>query len=333
VALVAFPQASEAGSAALSAPAPARCAGAPLAARALLAAGDAVTLRYCSEWLFDMPWYLGYCRFVPFLLLSPVYLAMRTTIVLVDSEFFSAGWLLLASFAYPLFWLFYMGQDVWSLAALGVALGIGAATAGPTALLLRRRTSPTAFDAWYVGSVDVATLVYSLLGMATAALWVALLAGELVGAVSLVGVEVGIPLSLLGMIFIGIGNSVGDMVNNLAMARRGMPEMAISAVFASHIMNLCISSGIGFLLLLSSQPGGITSGYDIYSAPEVIMALALLIVYDVVLIAVCVRAGYQFPVTLVTWLGRFCYLGFVCMAIPLAIVYDRGVAAYASTAL
>ena len=43
---------------------------------------------------------------------------------------------------------------------------------------------------------------------------------------------------------------MGDVANNLAMARRGVPEMSITAVFAAHIMNLLISTGIGFILLL-----------------------------------------------------------------------------------
>ena len=50
----------------------------------------------------------------------------------------------------------------------------------------------------------------------------------------MIGVEVGIPMSLLGMTFLAWGNSMGDFANNIAMAKRGIPEMSITAVFAGE---------------------------------------------------------------------------------------------------
>ena len=40
------------------------------------------------------------------------------------------------------------------------------------------------------GNVDYCTLFYSLLGMAGGALWIAFIANELVGAMTIIGVEV-----------------------------------------------------------------------------------------------------------------------------------------------
>lgn len=68
--------------------------------------------------------------------------------------------------------LFHNSQSVWSLTAFGVALAIGASFLLLTGLLLRARHQPNALNAWMVGKVDVCTLLYSLVGMGTAALWV-----------------------------------------------------------------------------------------------------------------------------------------------------------------
>ena len=37
--------------------------------------------------------------------------------------------------------------------------------------------------------------------------------------------QVGVPFSLLGMVFLAVGNSMGDFANNMAMAKRGIPGM------------------------------------------------------------------------------------------------------------
>jgi Ca2+/Na+ antiporter len=70
---------------------------------------------------------------------------------------------------------------------------------------------------------------------------------------TMVGVQVGIPMSLLGLAFLTIGSSMGDFANNLAMVKRGIPDLSMAAVFAVHIMNLEISIGLGIILYLSSN--------------------------------------------------------------------------------
>ena len=45
------------------------------------------------------------------------------------------------------------------------------------------------------------------------------------------------------------GNSLGDLSANVAMARKGMPDMATTANFAGPSFNLLLGVGCGFLAL------------------------------------------------------------------------------------
>ena len=48
---------------------------------------------------------------------------------------------------------------------------------------------------------------------------------------------------MLGLTLFALGNSLGDMVTNLSIARLGHPLMALSACFASPLTNLLLGIG------------------------------------------------------------------------------------------
>ena len=78
-----------------------------------------------------------------------------------------------------------------------------------------------------------------------AALWVDALASELVGAATLVGAVSGAPPALIGGTLLAWGNSAGDLATNVAVARRGLPNMALTACYASPLANLLLGLGAG----------------------------------------------------------------------------------------
>ena len=49
------------------------------------------------------------------------------------------------------------------------------------------------------------------------------------------------------------GNSIGDLSTNMAMARKGLANMAITACFAGPVFNMLVGLGAGFALLLSDD--------------------------------------------------------------------------------
>merc|ERR1712159_943320 len=58
----------------------------------------------------------------------------------------------------------------------------------------------------------------------------------------------GIKPEILGLTLLAWGNSVGDYFTNVAMARKGLANMALTACFAGPVFNLLVTLGVGFLI-------------------------------------------------------------------------------------
>ncbi|KAL7439660.1 hypothetical protein ACHAXM_007544 [Skeletonema potamos] len=89
----------------------------------------------------------------------------------------------------------------------------------------------------------------SLYGFLIAATWIDSIGGALVDLLQFFGTFLRIPPGILGMTVLAVGNSMGDLSSNLAMARNGLPNMATTAAFAGPAFNLLVGVGCGFLAL------------------------------------------------------------------------------------
>ena len=68
-----------------------------------------------------------------------------------------------------------------------------------------------------------------------------------VGQLQYLGILVQIDHTILGLTVLAWGNSVGDLSTNLAMVRRGLSNMAITACFAGPMFNMLVGLGVGFM--------------------------------------------------------------------------------------
>lgn len=83
--------------------------------------------------------------------------------------------------------------------------------------------------------------------------WTYILAQELVSLLVSIGLIVGISPSILGLTVLAWGNSLGDLVANVTMARTGGPDgvqVAISGCYAGPIFNTLV--GLGLSLVFAS---------------------------------------------------------------------------------
>jgi sodium/potassium/calcium exchanger 6 len=77
--------------------------------------------------------------------------------------------------------------------------------------------------------------------------WIYTIATELVAVIEAMGTLCGIPSSLLGLTLLAWGNSVGDLITNIAVAKAGLSNMAIAGCFAGPTFNLLVGMGLSFL--------------------------------------------------------------------------------------
>ena len=68
-----------------------------------------------------------------------------------------------------------------------------------------------------------------------------------------VGTLAHVEKGLLGLTILAWGNSIGDVQTNMAMAKRGLGNMAMTACIAGPIFNLLVGLGGGLLFYFSEH--------------------------------------------------------------------------------
>ena len=98
--------------------------------------------------------------------------------------------------------------------------------------------------------------IYSCLCFIMAVVWIQFTSNEIMDLLQLFGFVSHLPESLLALTIIAWGNCLGDMTADVAMAKRGFGEMAITGTIAGPIFNILAGLGLGqtATILKSSNP-------------------------------------------------------------------------------
>lgn len=83
------------------------------------------------------------------------------------------------------------------------------------------------------------------LGFVVAIAWISTIANEVVGVLKAFGVILGMSDAILGLTIFAVGNSLGDLVADITVARLGYPVMALSACFGGPMLNILLGIGLG----------------------------------------------------------------------------------------
>ncbi|KAL8882304.1 MAG: hypothetical protein Q9198_000674 [Flavoplaca austrocitrina] len=86
--------------------------------------------------------------------------------------------------------------------------------------------------------------LFCFLGFVVAIAWISTIANEVVGVLKAFGVILGISDAILGLTIFAVGNSLGDLVADITVARLGYPVMALSACFGGPMLNILLGIGI-----------------------------------------------------------------------------------------
>lgn len=124
--------------------------------------------------------------------------------------------------------------------------------------------------------------ILALLGFVVAIFWIAIIATEVVSLLKTLGVILNISDSLLGLTVFAVGNSLGDLVANITVARLGYPVMALSACFGGPMLNILLGIGLGGLYMTLHNKGSQTIAtsdvtYDIAVSKVLIISGATLL--------------------------------------------------------
>ena len=122
------------------------------------------------------------------------------------------------------------------------------------------------------------------LGFIVSISWISTIANEVVGVLKSIGVIFNISDAILGLTIFAVGNSLGDLVADITIAKLGFPVMALSACFGGPMMNILLGVGISGIYLAIVRDGKV---YRVQvSSTLIISAVTLLVTLVFLLVAV-----------------------------------------------
>jgi sodium/potassium/calcium exchanger 6 len=121
------------------------------------------------------------------------------------------------------------------------------------------------------------------LGFVVAISWISTIAEEVVGILKAFGVIFGISDAILGLTIFAVGNSLGDLVADITVARLGFPVMALSACFGGPMLNILLGIGISGLYMTITKRDPVyrieVSSTLVISAATLLLTLLVLLVW------------------------------------------------------
>jgi len=98
--------------------------------------------------------------------------------------------------------------------------------------------------------------IYTILGFVMSIIWIYTIANEIVSLLTAFGHMFLINGAILGLTVLSWANSVGDLVSDVAMAKQGYPQMAVSACIGGPCLNMLLGIGLASTLsiLRSGKP-------------------------------------------------------------------------------
>ncbi|RCV36488.1 hypothetical protein SETIT_7G323000v2 [Setaria italica] len=88
----------------------------------------------------------------------------------------------------------------------------------------------------------------TLISFIMSVFWISTMAGELLNCLAAIGIIMDFPPAILGMTVLAWGNSVGDLVADVALARAGQPTIAMAGCFAGPMFNMLVGLGTALVV-------------------------------------------------------------------------------------
>jgi len=204
-----------------------------------------------------------------YILEFPFMMLRRFTVPMTSTGEYSRPFLLGSLIGMPVWLVWYLGLLTagYGLPLIGGML-LGGLMCFACYLICDDETPPRYGMSW----------ILAILGFVVAATWIDTIANELVNVLQFMGLAAGVDSDVLGLTVLAWGNSIGDFSTNMAMARKGLGNMAMTACFAGPLFNMLVGLGVGFLLLLNSGDSNVDDGkYPVELSTKILLgALCLM---------------------------------------------------------
>lgn len=87
-------------------------------------------------------------------------------------------------------------------------------------------------------------IILSLAGFVVSIAWISAIASQVVGALKALAVILNMSHAIMGLTIFAVGNSLGDLVADVTVAKLGYPVMALSACFGGPMLNILLGVGL-----------------------------------------------------------------------------------------
>ncbi|KAG9457969.1 hypothetical protein H6P81_002477 [Aristolochia fimbriata] len=131
-----------------------------------------------------------------------------------------------------------------------------------------------------------------LIGFVMSVFWISTVAGELLECLSVLGSILELPPQILGLTVLAWGNSVGDLVADVAVAKAGQPAMAMAGCFAGPMFNMLV--GLGSALVLQTADV-YPDAYELRFHISIIVAFVFLLLSLMGSLLVVTWHGFRVP--------------------------------------
>lgn len=153
------------------------------------------------------------------------------------------------------------------------------------------------------------------LAFATCILWIYAVSRELVSCLSATGSLAGISSTVLGIVVLAWGNSFGDLVSNVTVAKNGHIETAISACFCGPVQNILLTIGVSFMVAAFKSPKRVLRIAELNPRDIYLALTTLLAVITVIAVGVILLGRFRVP----RWLG-WTLIAIYLVYLPVAVV-------------